>query len=88
MLDFTYQANNWGVGLPPAGDNASNWPIMRPLLANPALRPAPSNIRDAVVSFREALAIRKSSKLFRLARPQTSTRGYGYTTRARTSSAA
>jgi hypothetical protein len=54
------------VGLPPAGDNASNWPIMRPLLANPALRPAPSNIRDAVVSFREALAIRKSSKLFRL----------------------
>jgi pullulanase len=65
-LDFTYQTNNWGVGLPPAGDNASNWPIMRPLLANPALRPAPSNIRDAVVSFREALAIRKSSKLFRL----------------------
>jgi len=65
-LDFSYQADNWGVGLPPAGDNASNWPIMRPLLANPALRPAPSNIRDAVVSFREALAIRKSSKLFRL----------------------
>src|SRR5688572_27601141 len=65
-LDFTYQTNNWGVGLPPAGDNASNWPIMRPLLANPALRPAPSNIRDAVVSFRESLAIRKSSKLFRL----------------------
>ena len=65
-LDFTYQTNNWGVGLPPAGDNASNWPMMRPLLANPALRPAPSNIRDAVVSFREALAIRKSSKLFRL----------------------
>jgi pullulanase len=65
-LDFTYQADNWGVGLPPAGDNASNWQIMRPLLANPALRPAPSNIRDAVVSFREALAIRKSSNLFRL----------------------
>ena len=54
------------MGLPPAGDNASNWQIMRPLLANPTLRPAPSNIRDAVLSFREALAIRKSSKLFRL----------------------
>ena len=34
-LDFTYQSNNWGVGLPPAQDNQSNWPIMGPLLARP-----------------------------------------------------
>ena len=39
-LDFGYTSNNWGVGLPPARDNQSNWPIMQPLLANPALDPA------------------------------------------------
>ena len=33
------QSNNWGVGLPPARGNQSNWPVMKPLLANPALRP-------------------------------------------------
>src|SRR5207237_750291 len=40
-LDFTYATNNWGVGLPPAGDNQNQWPILAPLLANPALKPAP-----------------------------------------------
>ncbi len=34
-LDFTYQSNNWGVGLPVAEKNESNWPIQGPLLANP-----------------------------------------------------
>jgi pullulanase-type alpha-1,6-glucosidase len=65
-LDFTYASDNWGVGLPPARDNQSNWEIMRPLLADPALKPGPANIEDAVAHFREALSIRKSSKLFRL----------------------
>src|SRR6185436_11410308 len=36
-LDFTYSTNNWGVGLPPARDNQSDWGIMAPLLGNPAL---------------------------------------------------
>ena len=40
-LDFTYQSNNFGVGLPLAGDNQANWDIMKPLLANAALKPAP-----------------------------------------------
>jgi pullulanase-type alpha-1,6-glucosidase len=65
-LDFTYSSDNWGVGLPPARDNQSNWAIMRPLLADPALKPGSDQIQDAVAHFREALAIRKSSKLFRL----------------------
>jgi pullulanase len=65
-LDFTYLTNNWGVGLPPAGDNQSNWPLFAPLLANPALQPAPSDIGDAMAVFREFLAIRKSTPLFRL----------------------
>jgi pullulanase/glycogen debranching enzyme len=65
-LDFTYQSNNWGVGLPPAGDNQANWPWMAPLLANPALRPSQENIRTALENFRDLLEIRKSSPLFRL----------------------
>ncbi|PYQ08976.1 MAG: hypothetical protein DMF82_00320, partial [Acidobacteria bacterium] len=65
-LDFTYAADNWGVGLPPARDNQANWGIMAPLLGDPALKPGPGDIQDAVAHFREALAVRKSSKLFRL----------------------
>lgn len=66
-LDFTYQTNNWGVGLPPQGDNGTNWYIMEPLLANPALKPAPSDIQLSAELFREWLEIRYSSRLFRLA---------------------
>lgn len=65
-LDFTYQSNNWGAGLPPAGENQRNWPVMQPLLADPALQPAPADILDAVTYFQEVLRIRKSSRLFRM----------------------
>ncbi|HEY0372395.1 MAG TPA: pullulanase-type alpha-1,6-glucosidase, partial [Thermoanaerobaculia bacterium] len=65
-LDFTYATNNWGVGLPPAGDNQANWPLFAPLLANPALKPASSDILDAGAVFRELLSVRKSTRLFRL----------------------
>jgi pullulanase-type alpha-1,6-glucosidase len=65
-LDFTGQSDNWGVGLPPAPDNQSSWPVMRPLLGNPALRPTPEEILAAQSHVLEALAIRKSSPLFRL----------------------
>jgi pullulanase-type alpha-1,6-glucosidase len=65
-LDFTYATNNWGVGLPLAGDNQANWPLIAPLLANPALKPATTDIADALDVFREMLAIRKSTPLFRL----------------------
>ena len=41
-LDFTYNSDNWGVGLPQAGDNQSNWPILQPLLANLAMNPGAS----------------------------------------------
>jgi pullulanase-type alpha-1,6-glucosidase len=65
-LDFTYQSNNWGVGLPPAGDNQDKWPVMKPLLANPALKPGPAHITRALAHFEEMLSIRKSAALFRL----------------------
>ncbi len=64
-LDFTYQTNNWGIGLP-GGENKGEWPFMKPLLANPALKPTSANIQSAVANFQEMLKIRKSSPLFRL----------------------
>jgi len=65
-LDVTRRSNNWGVGLPPARDNLSNWPLIRRLLANPTLAPASADIQDAFAHLQEALAIRRSSPLFRL----------------------
>jgi pullulanase-type alpha-1,6-glucosidase len=65
-LDFGYTSNNWGVGLPPARDNQTNWPIMQPLLASPALEPSRPDILEAHAHFQEILAIRRSSRLFRL----------------------
>ncbi len=67
-IDWTGQTNNWGVGLPPAWDNEPHWPLVAPLLADPALRPSPAEIDAARQHFREMLRIRKSSKLFRLGR--------------------
>jgi pullulanase len=65
-VDWTRQTSNWGVGLPPAGDNESNWPIFGPLLANAALQPGPGEIESAYRHFLDLLAIRRSSPLFRL----------------------
>lgn len=65
-LDFTYESNNFGVGLPPSGDNQSNYPIMLPLLQQEGITPTRENIVNAVNHFQEMLRIRKSSALFRL----------------------
>lgn len=65
-LDFTYAWNNWGAGLPVATKNQETWPIMGPLLANPALQVAPDEIKAVAEHLREMMKIRKSSRLFRL----------------------
>ncbi len=65
-LDFTYESNNWGVGLPVAGKNQDNWPIMQPLLANPDLVPGNGDIVQMAELYRELLEMRYSSPLFRL----------------------
>ena len=66
QLDFTYQSNNWGGGLPVASKNLDNWPLFAPLLADPSLQPMPEDIQTAARHMREMLRIRKSSRLFRL----------------------
>jgi pullulanase-type alpha-1,6-glucosidase len=64
-LDWTGQETAWGAGLPP-GENRERWRLIRPLLADPALRPGPGEIQTAARAFRALLRIRSSSPLFRL----------------------
>ncbi len=65
-LDWTYQTNYFGTGLPPKGDNGASWALMQPLLANAALRPTPTDIAFARDVTRDLLAIRASTSLLRL----------------------
>ncbi|MBP7148766.1 MAG: pullulanase-type alpha-1,6-glucosidase [Acidobacteria bacterium] len=65
-IDWSYDSDNWGVGLPPAEKNSANWPLMQPLLADPELKPGPAEIRRTLEHFLEINAIRRSSHLFRL----------------------
>ncbi|KAK9283626.1 hypothetical protein L1049_011876 [Liquidambar formosana] len=65
-LDFSYNSNNWGVGLPPKEKNEKNWPLIKPRLANPSFKPQKSHILAAVENFLNVLQIRYSSPLFRL----------------------
>ncbi|HSN77074.1 MAG TPA: pullulanase-type alpha-1,6-glucosidase, partial [Anaerolineae bacterium] len=65
-LDWTYNETGWGSGLPRAGVNQDNWPLIQPLLADPALNPAPADIAMTTAMLQELLALRYSSPLFRL----------------------
>jgi pullulanase/glycogen debranching enzyme len=65
-LDWTHADNFFGTGLPPQRDNGASWVLMRPRLADAALRPAPAQISFTRDAFRDLLRIRASSTLFRL----------------------
>jgi pullulanase len=64
VIDWTYQDNGWGRGLP--ANSRDKWPIMKPLLARAELKPAPADIAFARDVFREFVTIRASSPLLRL----------------------
>ena len=65
-LDWSYQSNNFGVGLPEKTENDGDWSLMIPFLLNPAIKPGFGAIYCAHLYFREILQIRGSSRLFRL----------------------
>jgi pullulanase/glycogen debranching enzyme len=65
-LDWSYQDNYFGTGLPPADDNGKDYALIKPLLANTAIKPTPADIAFARDAFRDLLAVRASSTLFRL----------------------
>jgi len=65
-IDWSFQDNNWGHGLPPAEKNQDNWSIMQPLLGNPDLVAGTADIQSNSDYFQMLLRIRHSSPLFRL----------------------
>ncbi|WP_296001293.1 pullulanase-type alpha-1,6-glucosidase [Rugamonas sp.] len=65
-IDWSYQDNYYGSGAPPAADNGKDYALIKPLLRDAAIKPAPADIAFARDAFRDLLAIRRSSTLFRL----------------------
>ena len=65
-IDWSGNTANWGIGLPIASQNQGQWPIMTPLLSNPAYTPTAANISYSAEAFQELLRIRYSSGLFRM----------------------
>ena len=66
VLDLSRRTNGFGRGLPPEADNRDKWEFMRPLLADPALKPSPADLESALDQAESLLAVRRSSPLFRL----------------------
>jgi pullulanase len=65
-IDWSYRDNYFGTGLPPERDNRGNYDLMKPLLANANIKPTEKEIEFARDQFRDLLALRASSTLFRL----------------------
>jgi pullulanase-type alpha-1,6-glucosidase len=65
-LDWTYRDNYYGTGLPREEDNGKDYALIKPLLANAAIKPAPEDIAWSRDAFLDLLAIRSSSTLFRM----------------------
>ncbi len=65
-LDYSYAGNNFGVGLPLAAVNQSNWGVMSPVLTNALIKPDTQAITTARDYMNDMLAIRQDTSLFRL----------------------
>lgn len=65
-LDWSYTNNNFGVGAPNKGKDGDNYAYIKPLLANADIKPGSTEIALTRDYFRDLLAIRKSSTLFRM----------------------
>lgn len=64
-IDFTYNTNNWGIGLPPEWKNKNEWDFWQARLANSKMKPTRNDILDNVVYMQRLLKVRSSSALFR-----------------------
>ncbi len=69
-LDWTYQTNHFGTGLPPRQDNfgkdGRDWQLAAERLADGTIAPGPAEIAWARDVFRDLLRIRASTPLLRL----------------------
>lgn len=69
-VDFTKTTNNWNVGLPLAQDNEAKWNIISSLIHNSETAVSSTDIEFSSEIFKEFMAIRSSSALFRLTNKQ------------------
>ncbi|WP_339724240.1 alpha-1,6-glucosidase domain-containing protein [uncultured Paraglaciecola sp.] len=69
-VDFTKTSNNWNIGLPLAQDNQGQWNTIGNLASNIDTQVSMSHIALSAAVFNEIVAIRQSSKLFRLTETQ------------------
>jgi len=65
-IDWTLRDNGWGAGLPPERENAGFWPHLKPLLADPMIKPTPEHIRFVRDASLDLLRIRAGTPLLRL----------------------
>ncbi len=88
-LDFSYETTNYGVGLPVAEKNESDWYLIAPRLADPAL--APDDDRGRGVGrriFGRSSRCARARRCSACRRPPRSRRAWRSTTPARTRSRA
>lgn len=67
-VDFSKQSNHYNIGLPPAGKDKDNWPLIKEVLKGHQGRDhvEAKHIEFSAKVFEEMLALRMSSPLFRL----------------------
>ncbi|MFY7865947.1 alpha-1,6-glucosidase domain-containing protein [Roseateles sp.] len=65
-LDWSYQDNFFGSGLPPKPDNGAFYARLREPLSDASIKPGPAELSWSRDAFRDLLKIRASSTLFRL----------------------
>ncbi|WP_158277240.1 pullulanase-type alpha-1,6-glucosidase [Serinibacter arcticus] len=65
-IDWTGTENTFGSGLPGAWANEEKWDAMRPLLADPALKPSPDAMASGSAQALDLLRVRSEVDLLRL----------------------
>lgn len=65
-IDWSGQTNGFARGLPPKASNGSQWDLMRPRLARPAIDPSPADIATAAQQSQDLLRLKASTPLFSL----------------------
>ncbi len=66
MAGWTGPPNGWKSGLPNASKDAGNWPLVTQLFGDATIAPTTADVTAASTHLQEMLAVRKSSRLFRL----------------------
>ncbi len=71
-VDFSYQSNNYDVGLPPAEKDKDNWPVISKLLKENGDNDdvTPAHIEYGSKVFADLIRLRQSTQLFRLTTAQ------------------